>query len=195
MSHPQSPARLIAPIGKENRSEAYRVLATAFANDPVTRWAISDPRRDATAFRGMDLALHGAAEGSDLLYENGVAVGAAFWDPPGFEPPASQVLRALPVLTNAVRTRLFRGVSLARAVHNVRPKEPHWYLASIGAAVSGRGVGSELLRHRLDRIKGPAYLESSNILNNPLYERFGFRVVAEIRPTRTGPTLWAMRRD
>ena len=194
MSQPTS-TRSIKPIDAANRHLAHRVLATAFADDPVTRWAVADPRRDSAVFRGMDLALHGADEGSDLLYENGVPLGAAFWDPPGYAPPLAQSLRALPVLAGAIRARVVRSVLLAREMHRHRPQEPHWYLAFIGATVAGRGIGSELLRHRLDRIDGPAYLESSNVQNNPLYERFGFRVVAEIRPTRTGPTLWAMRRD
>ncbi|WP_458645714.1 N-acetyltransferase, partial [Mycobacteroides abscessus] len=50
-------------------------------------------------------------------------------------------------------------------------------------------------KHQIDQIEGPAYLESSNIRNNPLYERFGFKVVEEIKPTTHGPSLWAMYRD
>ncbi|EIC64593.1 putative acetyltransferase [Mycobacteroides abscessus M94] len=87
------------------------------------------------------------------------------------------------------------GVALARAAASVRPTHPHWYLATIGAAVPGRGIGSALLKHQIDQIEGPAYLESSNIRNNPLYERFGFKVVEEIKPTTHGPSLWAMYRD
>lgn len=38
-----------------------------------------------------------------------------------------------------------------------------------------------------------AYLESSNPLNVPLYERFGFEVIAEIQ-TGDSPTIWPMLR-
>ncbi|EFV14748.1 N-acetyltransferase [Segniliparus rugosus] len=187
--------QIILPIGKTNRKAAHRVLATAFARDPVIRWTVADPRRDEAVFRALDLAMHGADEGSDLLYEDGVAVGAAFWDPPGFTPPLTQTLRAVPVLMGALRARLYRGGAFAATVMRHRPREPHWYLAAIGATASGRGFGSALLRHRLDQIEGPAYLESSNILNNPLYERFGFQVVAEIKLPFGGPSMWAMRRE
>ena len=186
--------QIILPIRQTNRASAHRVLATAFAQDPVMRWTVADPRRDAAVFQGLDLAMHGAGEGSELLYEDGVAVGAAFWDPPGFAPPFAQTLRAVPVLAGALRARLYRGCAFAIAVHRHRPREPHWYLATIGATAPGRGYGSALLRHRLDQIEGPAYLESSNILNNPLYERFGFQVVAEIKLPFGGPSMWAMRR-
>ena len=76
-----------------------------------------------------------------------------------------------------------------------RPPGPFWYLAALGAAQQGRGVGTTLLEHRLDRIEGPAYLESSNERNLPLYERFGFRVTGEIHLPEGGPTLWKMYRD
>ncbi|MEM8768046.1 MAG: GNAT family N-acetyltransferase, partial [Pseudomonadota bacterium] len=37
-------------------------------------------------------------------------------------------------------------------------------------------------------------LESSNIRNNPLYERFGFEVVEERQLGDDGPSIWLMRR-
>lgn len=187
--------REIRDIDSTNEAVAHRVIATAFAQDPVIRWGNADPQRDQAIFRAISLALHGSGQGEYLLYEDGVAVGAAHWDPPSWEPPAAQKMRAIPILLGATRLRVLRGVALARAAAAVRPKHPHWYLATIGAAIPGKGIGSELLKHQIDQIEGPAYLESSNIQNNPLYERFGFKVVHEIKPTPSGPTLWAMYRD
>ena len=40
----------------------------------------------------------------------------------------------------------------------------------------------------------PAYLESSNERNLPLYVRNGFRVVGELRALGHGPTIWRMWR-
>jgi ribosomal protein S18 acetylase RimI-like enzyme len=59
------------------------------------------------------------------------------------------------------------------------PREPHWYLPLIGVdpACQGRGCGAALMRHalsRCDRDGAPAYLESTNPRNRPLYERHGF---------------------
>eukprot|EP01041_Mallomonas_annulata_P030478 gene30478-52615_t len=58
------------------------------------------------------------------------------------------------------------------------PEEPHWYLSMIGVDPShhGQGLGSALLKAGLQRCDAdglPAYLESSNPKNVPLYERFG----------------------
>lgn len=187
--------REIRTTDSTNRRDAHRVLAVAFADDPVMRWVNSDPRRDEAIFRALDLALHGSGKGEYQLYEDGVSVGAAFWDPPGHQPSAARRLRSLPLLAGAVRFGMRRGLMLEGATAAARPKHPHWYLATIGATVSGRGIGSALLEHQIDQLQGPAYLESSNIRNNPLYERFGFKVTQEIKPSPTGPTLWAMYRE
>ena len=57
----------------------------------------------------------------------------------------------------------------------------------------GEGIGSALLRHRLDAVRGAAYLESSKQENIPLYERFGFELRDPIR-VPDGPELWPMWR-
>ena len=87
-----------------------------------------------------------------------------------------------------------RGVVLERAFTRARPAGQFWYLAQIGASTPGRGVGSALLERRLASIEGPAYLESSNLRNVPLYQRFGFDVIEEISLPEDGPTLWTMLR-
>ena len=76
----------------------------------------------------------------------------------------------------------------------VRPRRRLWYLAELGAATPGRGAGSTLLEHRLARLEGEAYLESSNPRNVPLYERFGFEVVEAIDLPHDGPRVHTMLR-
>jgi GNAT superfamily N-acetyltransferase len=78
-------------------------------------------------------------------------------------------------------------------MHGARPSEELWYLAGVGAVTRGRGIGTALLRHRLDVVTGPAYLESSKRENIPLYERFGFEL-REPLELRDGPELWPMLR-
>ena len=79
------------------------------------------------------------------------------------------------------------------------PEEPHWYLAIIGTDpdVRGKGFGQVLMQSRLDRCDtehAPAYLESSNPVNVPYYQRFGFDVTGEIRLPGSGPSLIPMWR-
>jgi ribosomal protein S18 acetylase RimI-like enzyme len=78
------------------------------------------------------------------------------------------------------------------------PDVDHWHLPGIGVDPrhQGAGIGSLLLAHTLaevDRGGVAAYLESSNPLNVPLYERFGFEVIAEIQ-AGDSPTIWPMLR-
>ena len=65
------------------------------------------------------------------------------------------------------------------------PHEPHWYLAMIGVdpGKQGGGLGGKMLAHTLaecDRDGLPAYLESSNPLNVPLYRRYVFEPLGTI---------------
>ena len=82
---------------------------------------------------------------------------------------------------------------------NYHPKEPHWYLPMIGTdpTKQGKGYGSMLMQHALlqcDRENKPAYLESSNPKNIPLYKRFGFKVIGEIQ-VGSSPPLFPMYRE
>lgn len=66
------------------------------------------------------------------------------------------------------------------------PEEAHWYLPMIGVdpRAQGRGLGGALMRHavaRCDRDRAPAYLETANPRNIPLYERFGFEAMASFQ--------------
>jgi len=84
-------------------------------------------------------------------------------------------------------------------IEKVHPKNPHWYLQTIGTepAKQGKGFGSLIMRDRLAAIDAahmPAYLESSKPTNIPIYKTFGFDVTGEIK-IPNGPTLWPMWRD
>jgi hypothetical protein len=51
----------------------------------------------------------------------------------------------------------------------------------------------EYAMRRCDRDRMPAYLESSNPVNIPLYERFGFQVIGKIQ-SGASPVLTPMFR-
>lgn len=79
------------------------------------------------------------------------------------------------------------------------PEEPHWYLPFIGVepAQQGNGLGAKLLQASLKTCDGaqqPAYLESTNPRNRPLYERHGFEAIGEIRVGDCPPIVPMLRR-
>src|ERR1700688_99444 len=89
---------------------------------------------------------------------------------------------------------------LLTAVDAARPRERHWYLATLGTDPERQrtGVGSALLTAVLERVDGeglPAYLESSKQSNLAFYGRHGFEVTGEIHTPHGGPTLWLMWRE
>lgn len=69
-------------------------------------------------------------------------------------------------------------------------------MIGVDPRAQGTGLGSALLRHALEQCDAqhlPAYLESSNPKNNPLYERHGFEVLAELQ-SGDSPPIWPMLR-
>ncbi|GAB3135516.1 acetyltransferase [Tsukamurella serpentis] len=172
--------RRIEPLSARTLRPSFSVMARAFADDPLLRWIQPVRLTDRLTFAGTYLASHGAVGCSDVLFDGALMTGAAYWDPPGYTPSVLRRLAAIPVLAAGVSTGLRRGAVFARAVAERRPTEPHWYLSSLGATTPGRGIGSALLEHGIERLTGPAYLESSNPRNVPLYRRFGFEPLAPI---------------
>lgn len=171
-----------------------RVLTQAFADDPVMVWTQPDRRRHHLLHRALAENVHGVEATFDLAVRDGVVVGASAWEPPGHKTGFRDQLVAMVRMATAIGPGIKRGIALERLFSERRPKEPHWYLAQLGAAAPGLGVGTALLGDRLAQIDGPAYLESSNERNVPLYERFGFQVTDEIVLPFDGPRVWLMNR-
>ena len=181
--------------GSTDNKLVSEILGEAFADDPVMRWLQPDTTRYAALYRALLTAGHGSRGRIDVCVDDDRAVGAAVWDPPGFHPSRGRQLLAVPRFLSALGGRYRRGQQIEEMFAGYRPREPHWYLAFVGATVHGRGVGSTLLRAGMESVDGPAYLESSNEANIPLYERFGFTVTAEVTLPENGPTVWPMYRS
>jgi ribosomal protein S18 acetylase RimI-like enzyme len=172
------------------------VITLAFSTDPMARWAYPNPQtylaimpETIKAFGG-----NGFVQGTVHLVNGGRA--AAMWLPPGVQPDSER----LEVLTSqhAPPERQADMGQVFEQMGRFHPGEPCWYLPLIGVdpACQGRGYGSALLRHALvqvDRDRTPAYLESSNARNVPLYERHGFEVLGRIQ-AGSSPTVVPMLR-
>ncbi|MXP21228.1 GNAT family N-acetyltransferase [Gordonia sp. HNM0687] len=170
------------------------LLTQAFADDPVMVWMQPDTRRQRVLWDIVVKYFHGAQSCFDLAVRDGRPVGTAAWDRPGHRTSARNQALSLVVMARRLGTRTHRGIALEHEFAKHRPSEPHWYLGQVGAAERGRGIGTALLESRLAQIDGPAYLESSNVRNIPLYERFGFEVTGEIALPFDGPQVWPMYR-
>lgn len=75
--------------------------------------------------------------------------------------------------------------------------EEHLYLhfLAVRPDYQRQGLGTALLRDRLDRAGVPAYLESSSLRSAALYARVGFAHRETIELPEGGPTVFPMWRD
>lgn len=194
-----------------------RVLAAAFADDPVWNYMTSPradwPTRAAAWFEAearAQLRGHGevlvdcgrgyAAVGSPVAGGTPVR-GVAIWSPPGRwkGSPAEAVAVAVPS-ARLFRSRIVRALRLLTQMERAHPKDPpHWYLAVLGTdpVFQGAGVGGALMRAITDRCDDEglgAYLESSKEDNVPYYARHGFEVT-ELIDSGGQPPTWHMWRD
>jgi GNAT superfamily N-acetyltransferase len=176
-------------------------LASAFYEDPLWgRWTFPDEarrRRDLLPFMSLQVQL-GAAQGWVAMTADGESV--AIWTPPG----ASYGSPEQEPLIGEVLGRLFGA--RASAIHELfkqfeeHTPAGHFYHLEWWAthrAHAGHGLGSALLRKNFARVDAehlPSYLESTNPVNLPRYESFGFRSIGEFAPPG-GPTITTMWRE
>jgi len=177
------------------------MLARAFRDDPAFSWMFpaqrSRPRRARRYFlteMQHESLRHGAVE---VARVDGRVAGAAGWFPPGTW--SGTEASALVGYLRACGRYFITAYRYQTEAVRVHPREqPHWYLGFIGVdpVRQGSGVGAALLRSRLrrcDEAGQPAYLESSNVKNVPLYEHFGFQVTGALRLPDGAPvvnTMW-----
>lgn len=183
---------------------AARTLAAAFATDPVFRWMSSSPDAPAEKFVAAFVSLirndlrHDAPE--IFMAPGGGCV--TLWH--GIDAWKSSPVDSLRVTPGFVRSfgirhvgRLLRTQAALDAAH---PSAPHYHLAFIGTDPSqqGQGLGSSTLDPMLERcdLEGvPAYLESSNPVNDAFYVRKGFVVTDSVHMPDGCPPVNAMWRE
>lgn len=179
-----------------------QALASAFQDDPTVAWVFPhDGRRRALLPAFMEFRLRRIAFSHDEIWMTAGGEAAAVWIPPGkWRMPLARQMRLLPPLIRFLGLRtstVLGGLNRMERSHPQQP--PHWYLFILGVeqAAQGRGLGSALLRHMLERIDTsalPVYLESSNERNIAFYGRHGFEVTGEVSIPK-GPTIWPMWRE
>jgi ribosomal protein S18 acetylase RimI-like enzyme len=181
------------------QDDTQRVLDTltlAFAADPAIRWMYPDPQQYLQSFPAFVHAFGGSAIARRTAFVSEGYSGAALWLPPDTAPD-EEALTALVEESVAAREKA-DAFAVFEEMTRYHPDEPHWYLPLIGVdpARQGRGYGSAMLRHALQRCDDerlPAYLESTNPRNMPLYERHGFEVIGAIKIGNCPPIFPMLR--
>jgi ribosomal protein S18 acetylase RimI-like enzyme len=180
-----------------DQNSAVDTVVLAFAADPIARWCWPDAHQYLTVMPRFTVAFGGAAFAHGSAHCTEDYAGAALWLPPNVhsdEETLGQIVEQ--TSSPAIRGDLFTMLEQMGKYH---PDEPHWYLPLIGVDPTrqGRGYGGALLSHALrqcDREQAPAYLESTNPRNTPLYQRHGFEVIGQIQVGSSPPLVPMLRR-
>jgi GNAT superfamily N-acetyltransferase len=210
--------RVLRPV---DQTAATTLLARGFAEDPGNLVLLPDEdvRRamiETAAANALRSTLrYGTAHGA---FVDGELGGVALWHPPGVPrgsigtrvqglagqlAEAPTLARAVPHATSviarhvpeAARLLADRRAAVARATGGLC-----WHLAYLatGPEHRGRGLARALLDRQLRRCDEDAaavWLETTDPVNPPIYERFGFSTVAHLEEAAWLPGLWVMRRE
>lgn len=184
-------------VADAEQARAVSVQVMAFSRDPVMRWLYPEAADYLQGFPDFAEAFGGGSFGHSTAHVAGDFGGVAMWLPPGAEVDGDAVGAALNKSVDA--ERLPSVFEMLEEMGRYHIEEDHWYLAMVGVDPShqGKGLGSSLLSFALskcDEAGLPAYLESSNPANVPLYERHGFRVLGTIQ-VGDSPPVFPMHRD
>lgn len=199
----------VRPLRAEEHAVARRTLASSFAADPLFRFLVP---RDRARSRWLEVIMaaalaDSAPEGHVYAHGDGPDAGIMALVPPGRWPTPSRrsfgfaVKRWRRPSMPLPSVRLLRsGLGVLRAIEEVHPGEPHYYLQVVGVdpGCKGRGIGGALVgfaAHLADRDSVPLYLETSNRTNLAFYRRYGFEVVCELETPGGGPQMWTMLRS
>jgi GNAT superfamily N-acetyltransferase len=173
------------------------VVVLAFSSDPAARWTWPNPQQYLTHFPIFAQTFGDKAFANGSAYYLDGFAGAALWLPPDIYPDEE----ALDALIQRTGAEEIKGTAAAvfEQMGQYHPSEPHWYLPLIGVdpCQQGKGYGSALMEHALiacDRDQKPAYLESTNPKNIPLYERHGFELLGTIQVDNSPPIFPMLRK-
>jgi GNAT superfamily N-acetyltransferase len=208
-------------LTREDLDDAVGVLARGFAEEPGALALFPDPdvRRtlwELNARQALEETIRLGTVHAALVDDEVAAL--ALWHPPGVSPSGAldriQLLRhglphiatlargiapatrvALPHALTALRIPRARNAALKSA-----SRGPSWHLAFLSTLPEhrGRGLARRLLDRQLERCdedRLPVWLETTDPVNPPIYERFGFETIVHITDAAWLPGFWLMRRE
>ncbi|HYG20622.1 MAG TPA: GNAT family N-acetyltransferase [Ohtaekwangia sp.] len=183
-------------IDEKSADDAFASIVLAFVGDPAARWSWPHAGDYLVNMPKLARAFAMKSFGLGTAFGIGQLAGVALWLPP----EATSDEEALATLMKRTVHESIQqdAAGVFSQMASFRPSEPHWYLPLIGVdpLYQGQGFGDKLMRSSLARCDGdrlPAYLESSNPRNIPLYQRHGFEVLGKIQ-LGSSPTIVPMLR-
>lgn len=190
----------VRTAGSADQERVCATLARAFFDDPMLCFVLPD---EATRVAKMPRVFR-------FLFKLAVPLGAChvtsgyeaatIWRPPGkWHVSLWDYIVNGPELLSVLGTNTLKVLGAMDLLEKDHPKQPHWYLQTIGTDPDkqGKGFASLIMRHQLavaDAQGLPCYLESSKTSNIPIYQSFGFELTGEIT-LPNGPTLYPMWRN
>lgn len=180
-------------------------LAIAFSSDPVVRSFYPNPLDHLNYFSQMTrIHLDDAIVSETAYYVEGFQAAAIWFPPAKLESAKAEQEKREKRLKELMKETVSRegNEDLFTALGQLQeshPDKPHWYLHEIGVDPyhQNEGLGSVLMKYALPKCDADgifSYLESSNPLNVPFYERHGYEVMKVIQ-VGTSPTFTLMARE
>lgn len=186
----------VMTAGPNDEERVIGTIVLSFGSDPPARWMFPEPHQYLANFPHFARAFGGGA----LLHQSAYYVenfaGVALWLPPGAQPDETALVALLERAISA--EQLPHVFAILEKLSQHHPTEPYWYLPMTGVdpLKQRKGYGSMMLHHALQRIDQqhlPAYLESTNPKNIPLYEKHGFELMGTINVADCPPVFPMLR--
>ncbi|HYL57855.1 MAG TPA: GNAT family N-acetyltransferase [Candidatus Acidoferrales bacterium] len=202
-----TPPPEILKLRDDQIASAAAVLARAFHNDPPLVWVLPDADHRARVMPQffatfVTYAIQSGAAFTTAGTSNAVAIWLDIDDPKIDDTDGEHragIDRIPSIIGADAWARMLNIIKFVGRLHEKFAPAKHAYLQWLGVEpeLQGRGLGSAVmapgLRHA-DAAKLPSYLETFQPRNVPLYQRHGFRIMAEEVEPASGCRCWAFLR-
>jgi GNAT superfamily N-acetyltransferase len=177
-------------------------LSAAFDADPLWSWAFPDDQKRPAQYEAFFGLFIESAIPNGWVWTLDQAAAVAVWTPPGKNELSDEAEAKLePFLAAELGAHAEPVLQVMEYFDSARPKgQDFYYLSLLGTHPDyrGQGLGMSLLAANLTQIDAeamPAYLESSNPVNTPRYERHGFAPRADFSTPEGRHTVTTMWRE